>query len=176
MEWMNSKLTPNDMQHLSSYQRVLLERICPLLDRIHPAKVGEGSLAGITRRGDDWIIHIIIASRNKFIPGLELFAAPDQCNLSFAESEIIECHRNPEKAKELVDEVYAATERYLSGTTVLSSYNENGQLIRRDYFYGIDTENDPEYRIGTSRWLLVFPQRVHHTEKHSFSFLDPAAM
>ena len=162
---------PSDQPQLSGYQRHLLERLQPLLDRLDQERVTKSSGLRIQTAGNKWTLEVTVEARSEPFPGLYLFATQEQCILSFADSEILECHRDPGSAEDLVDEVIALTERYLSGATILEHYNRKGNVVRTDYFYDMDSEADPRRKIGTGGRLFTFPRKVVRTVKRSFRFL-----
>jgi hypothetical protein len=112
-----------------------------------------------------------IVSTDTNIPSLYLVASNQECILAFAEGEQIECHGKPERDDALVDIVVKTTERFLEGITVLESYNRQEKLIRKEFFFGIDTESDAKCRMGISWYFLIFPKKVCSMRKRTFKFL-----
>ena len=67
--------------------------------------------------------------------------------------------------------VVKSTERYLEGITILESYNRYEKLIRKEYFFSVNTESDEKCRIGVTSYFLIFPRKVCSTRKKTFRFL-----
>jgi len=161
---------PSDEPQLSTYQRRLLERLRPLVDRLEQERVTEGSGLRVHKAGNECAIEVGVLARGELFPGLHLIASRGQCILTFAHHEVLECHRNPGLYADLVEDVIGLMERYLSGATILEHHNRKGNVVRTDYFYGIDSEWDLRQKICTG-WQLAFPRKVVRTVKRSFRFL-----
>lgn len=156
--------------HLSPYAQRLVEGLLPLLERIDSEKIDAKSAFEITRGRDGWVLHIFINSIDPDIPFLDLFASKGQCILGFAESEQIESHSAPDKDKDLVAQVLEAIAAYLNGITILEHYNKNNRVVKKEYFFGMDSESQRERQIGTSYHPFVFPKKVASVEKKVFKF------
>jgi hypothetical protein len=161
----------NGEAELNTYQQQLVERLAPVLDRIDDARVSASSGLAARKAGKKWELLLTVEARATGVPALMLAARPDQCILGFANSEILECHHDPGTDPGPVDEVVTLIERYLSGITVIESYNSRGRIVRTDYFYGLDSELAATSKIGSDSRLLVFPRRVARTVKRTFRFL-----
>ncbi len=159
-------------QNLSAYRLNLLNQLRPTLERLDVAKLDDKSTIEISEENGDWVLRLAIISTDVSIPPLFLIASNQQCNLGFADGEQIECHNNPEGDRALVDMVVKLTERYLDGITVLEYYNRYEKLVRKECYFGIDTETDKKCGIGVSSYPLVFPKKVYSTRKRTFRFLE----
>ena len=154
---------------LSPYQQELEERLQSVLDRLDRGQVTADSGLRIEREGRHWVLRLSVEARDDRIPGLNLYASPNQCILGFAQSEQLECHSQPGAVDNLIDEVVKLTERYLAGVTVIEHRDSRGRDIRKDFFFGLSSEGAPEARIGTLRRMS--PRRVEDRLAFSFRFL-----
>ena len=155
---------------LCPYAQRLIEELRPLIENLDPSKIGDGSKVEISPLKDDWSLHISIEPINNSISGLDIYASKSQCILGYAESEQIECHRDPASDADLIKQVVDHTNKYLNGVTVIEYYNRKNKLFMKKYYYGIDTENDRSKLIGTGGNIWWFFSRVHATKKNTYKF------
>ncbi len=161
----------HDDAKLTRYQLELLERLRPILEGLDRRRVTDDSGLRIAETGESRTVEVRVEARDGQVPGLHLLATADQCLLSFADSEVLECHRDPGGDERLVSEVVRLAARYLSGTTVVEHLNARGKVVRVEHFYGIDSEAEPGCRIGTSSFPLSWPREVERTAKRTYRFL-----
>ena len=176
---MNIKLVSEEMvdlallkykNGLAPYAQELLGRLIPTLRRLDIDQLSASSSLAVEEQRDGFVLTLEVNPSDENIPSLGLRAYPNQCFLDLADSEYLEAHGVPPDWQELVDQVITAAERYLNGVTILEQYNRNHKLIGKAYFYGIDTENDKQSRIGSSSYL-VFPRKVKSVVKRTHRFL-----
>jgi hypothetical protein len=154
---------------LSRFQEEIVERFRPLLARLDRSMVTDDSGLSIVESGSGWAVKVTVEARGHQVPGLHVFATSRQCTLGFADSEILECHRDPGSDASLVTELMRLATRYLLGTTVVEHRNVRGKLVMVEYFYGIDSETTRACRIGSSH-LLAWPRKMERTFKRSHRF------
>ncbi len=155
---------------LASNQQELLDRLRPLVARLDPSKVTGNSGLTTERSGKAWVVRLVVDALDDRIPGLDLFAAQEQCILAFAASEQLECHADPSSDSRIVDEVVGLTERYLSGITLTRHLDKRGRVVRLDCSYGVQSAGVARQRLGTSGSWHVF-RTVDHSETLTYRFL-----
>jgi hypothetical protein len=159
-----------DKDKLAPYAQEILEGVIPLLERLDSDKLAPNSFVLIGKERDGFVLLLNIVPNNKDIPLLNLYATFDQCILGFADSEQVEAHSIPNEYQGLVSIILATTERYFNGITIIEHYNKNHKMVKKEYFYGIDKEDDIDSRIGTSSYF-VFPTKVISVLKRTHRFL-----
>lgn len=165
----------NEGAALAPYQRELVSRLRPLLERLDRARVTGDSGLRIHDSPGGCAVEVTVEAPGREVPGLYLSAGPDRCTLSFADAAVLECHRSPGAHEPLVNQVVELTTRYLSGTTVVKHCDRRGRLLRTEYFYGVDPQAVPGSRIGTSASPLAWICREKTTSRTSHRFLREEA-
>ena len=155
---------------LAPYAQELLDGLIPILERLDITQLSSKSYIAVENQKGGFVLRLEIIPGTEEIPLLDLWAGPDQCILGYADSEQIEAHGIPFDWKTLVSHVIVETERYLNGVTVIENYNRNRKLIKKAYFYGVDTENNRDSIIGSSQYL-TFPRKVESVVKRTHRFL-----
>ncbi len=166
------KIQSEYINKLSPYRKRLFHELRPLLEKIVPNKITPESSIDIKQSKKDWILSVTLIPVNKNIPSLDLFASKNQCILYFVEHEDIECHRNPEAdADYLVKEVISRMQKYLMGITIIEHYDKKNKLLRKEFYFGIDTEGIKEKRIGICSYSFTFFRKVYSKKKATYSFV-----
>lgn len=157
---------------LSPYRKKLLQELRPLLEKIEPNKIAPESGIDIKQTKKDWVLSVTVVPLNRHIPSLDIRASKNQCVLYFMEHEDIECHRNPESdADYLIKEIVARVQKYLKGITIIEYYDRKNKLLRKEFYFGIDTEEIKEERIGVSIYGFTLFRKVYSKKKITYSFM-----
>lgn len=165
------KVKQEDVNKLCPYTQRLFKELQPILENLDPAKLSEESKIEITSIKKDWSLYILIEPKDKNVSGLDIYASKSQCILGYADAEQIECHWNPAPdADYLIKEIVDHTSKYLNGVTIIEYYNKKGKLFMKRYYYGIDTENDKDKLLGTSRYFSGFFSKSHSTKRITYKF------
>lgn len=149
----------------------LAVKIKPLLCSVDEEKLSTTSRFNLDL--DKQELNVFIEAENMNIPFICLFASTKQYILGYADSEQIENHAL-EKSRDINDEVnilYEHIERYLNGITIIEHFNKKNILIRKEYFWGLDTRK--EKKFGEMKMFslsgLLFPAE-HKKAVYSFKF------
>ena len=157
-------------EHLPPYVQRLLEGLLPVLARLDKAKLNAKSSVEVKNEQRGWMLELQIDAADPDIPGVSLTASREQCIVGFAESEQIECHSDPEAARDLVPMALAAITAYLNGITIRAHYNKNDRLVKKEFFFGIEGTDAAQRPMGVASYPLVFPKRIARSMTKTYRF------
>jgi hypothetical protein len=164
-----SQLGSLDASKLPRYLQIIFTEIKPILERIDPDKISDTSKIVMVPQKKNFSLLIDIGTKEDDIEGINVIGKKSQFILSCGGAERIYNSKPDHNDQSFIELVKKTIEAYLQGITIIDSMNKKGRRIKRDYYFGIDTEKDESKKIGT--WNDRYFSKVYSTNKVTYKFL-----
>ena len=169
-------LRQENVDKLSPKLQELLSELKALFVKISPDQVNsEGKIEFVQFRGK-WGFRMDVQPKDLLVPSLKVEAFNDYCNLY-----IMDHHENDFESRPDIDvnfkkKILEGVQRYLSGITVLLSYDKNQKLIKKTCYWGLNTEVDKNQRLGTIIFGFWSFRKVREVKKITSCLFSPSTI